>query len=86
MTTAQQLGMQIKAARNKAGLSIRGLGTLANIPASTVEGYEAGTKIPAENFLRLADALKHHTSKLMATNSQSYEQAQQLPHQQRVNN
>jgi transcriptional regulator with XRE-family HTH domain len=64
MTTAQQLGIQVKAARNKAGLSIRGLSALANIPASTIEGYEAGTKIPAENFLRLADALKHHNFKV----------------------
>ncbi len=54
----------IKAARNKAGLSIRGLSALANIPASTIEGYEAGTKIPAENFLRLADALKRHNFKV----------------------
>lgn len=64
MTAAQQLGGQIKEARNKAGLSLRGLSTLANIPASTIEGYEAGGKIPADNFLRLADALKHHNFKV----------------------
>jgi transcriptional regulator with XRE-family HTH domain len=61
MDAAGQLGEQLKAIRTKAGLSLRALGTLAKIPATTIEGYEAGNKIPADKFLRLAEALNHHT-------------------------
>lgn len=60
MIASQQLGSQVKAARNKAGLSLRKLATLARIPATTIAGYEKGNKIPADNFLRIADALQHH--------------------------
>jgi len=60
MTTTKQLSIQIKAARVKAGLSLRRLSAMAKIPATTIEGYEAGNKIPADNFLRIADALDHH--------------------------
>jgi transcriptional regulator with XRE-family HTH domain len=60
MTASQQLGSQLKAARSKAQLSLRKLATLARIPATTIAGYEKGNKIPADNFLRIADALQHH--------------------------
>lgn len=61
MTTSQQLGNQIRAARLAAGLSLRKLGAIAEIPATTIEGYEAGASIPAEKLARLANALKHPT-------------------------
>jgi transcriptional regulator with XRE-family HTH domain len=61
MMAPQKLGGQVKAARSKSGLSLRKLAALAGIPATTIAGYEKGNKIPADNFLRIADALKHHT-------------------------
>jgi transcriptional regulator with XRE-family HTH domain len=61
MMAAQQLGSQVQEARRTAGLSLRKLGKLAGIPATTIKGYESGNKIPADNFLRIADALDHHT-------------------------
>jgi transcriptional regulator with XRE-family HTH domain len=54
------LAEQLKSARTKAGLSLRELTALTKIPATTIEGYEAGNKIPAHKFLLLADALDHH--------------------------
>jgi len=60
MMASQQLGNQLKAARNKAGLSLRRLATLTRIPATTIAGYEKGNKIPADSFLRIADVLQHH--------------------------
>lgn len=61
MTAALQLGGQIKAVRLEAGYSLRRLGELTRIPWTTIDGYETGKKIPADNFLRIADALNHHT-------------------------
>jgi transcriptional regulator with XRE-family HTH domain len=61
MTAALQLGGQIKAIRLGAGYSLRTLGGLTGIPWTTIDGYEGGKKIPADNFLRIADALNHHT-------------------------
>ena len=61
MTAALQLGGQIKAVRLEAGYSLRRLGELTSIPWTTIDGYETGKKIRAENFLRIADALNHHT-------------------------
>ncbi len=59
---ALQLGGQIKAIRSQRGFSLRKLGELAGIPWTTIKGYEeGGRKIPADNFLRIADALDHHT-------------------------
>jgi len=59
---AFQLGEQIRAIRSQRGFSLRKLGELAGIPWTTIEGYEeGGRKIPADNFLRIADALDHHT-------------------------
>lgn len=61
MTAALQLGGQLKAIRLAAGLSLRRLGEIAGIHWNTIKGYEKGNKIPADNFLRIADALNHHT-------------------------
>jgi len=61
LTTAQQLGNQLRTARLDARLSLRKLGAKVSIPATTIEGYEAGNRIPADKFLRLADALNHQT-------------------------
>jgi transcriptional regulator with XRE-family HTH domain len=61
MTTAEQLGKQIRAARLAAGLSLRKLGAIAEIPATTIEGYEAGASIPAEKLARIANAVAHTT-------------------------
>src|SRR5271170_7869279 len=61
MTAALQLGGQIKAVRLEAGYSLRTLGELTGIPWTTIDGYEKGKKIPAANFLRITDALNHHT-------------------------
>jgi len=62
MMAAFQLGEQIRAIRSQRGFSLRKLGELAGIPWTTIEGYEeGGRKIPADNFLRIADALDHHT-------------------------
>ncbi len=60
MTTAEQLGAQLKQARIEAGFSVREFAAHVRIPASTIEGYEAGTKIPAHTFLRIAEALKQY--------------------------
>lgn len=57
----QQLGSQIKAARNAAGFSVRALAAKVNIPHTTIEGFESGNKIPADRFLRIAAALNCHT-------------------------
>ena len=59
MTVAQQLGSQIRSARIGAGLSLRKLGNLSGIPATTIEGYEGGSSIPAEKLVRIADALNY---------------------------
>ena len=61
MTAAQQLGSQLRTARVGSGLSLRKLGAIVNIPATTIEGYEGGNRIPADKFLRLADALNSQT-------------------------
>ena len=61
MTAALQLGGQIQTCRLEAGYSLRRLGELTRIPWTTIDGYETGKKIPADNFLRIADALNHHT-------------------------
>lgn len=58
-TRNQQLGSQLRAARDTAGLSLRGLSAITGIPTMTLDGYEKGNKIPADKFLRIADALDH---------------------------
>jgi len=60
MTAAQQLGSQIKMARLAAGLSLRKLASLTQIPTTTIEGYESGTSIPAEKLVRIADSVNHY--------------------------
>jgi transcriptional regulator with XRE-family HTH domain len=58
MTTAEQLGAQIKAARGQ--LSLRALSDQVDISASTLGEYERGSKVPeADKLARIADALNH---------------------------
>jgi transcriptional regulator with XRE-family HTH domain len=64
MTASQQIASQLRAVRLEKGLSLRALATLARIPASTLEGYEAGSSVPAEKLARIADALDHRTFKV----------------------
>ena len=61
MTATQQIASQLKAARLAKGLSLRGVSALAKIPASTLEGYESGSTIPAEKLARIAEVLEHPT-------------------------
>ena len=62
MTTAEQVGAQIKAARSDAGLSLRKLSKLANVPATTIESYESGISVPsADKLARIAAALNCFT-------------------------
>ena len=64
MTAAKQLGSQVRLARLAAGLSLRRLGALSNIPATTLEGYEAGASVPAQKLARIADVLSHYTFRI----------------------
>jgi transcriptional regulator with XRE-family HTH domain len=57
MSARPHLGQQIREARLAAGLSLRALADRAQIPASTIEGYEGGSSVPAEKLARLAHAL-----------------------------
>lgn len=43
---------------------MRRLGALVGIPATTLEGYEAGASVPAEKLARIADVLRHHTFRI----------------------
>jgi transcriptional regulator with XRE-family HTH domain len=62
VTTAEQLGSQIKAARDVAQLSLRELSEEVGVSASTIGEYERGVKVPeADKLARIADALKHFT-------------------------
>jgi transcriptional regulator with XRE-family HTH domain len=60
MTTAEQLGSQIRAARGQ--LSLRALSDQVDISPSTLGEYERGVKVPeADKLARIADALNHFT-------------------------
>jgi transcriptional regulator with XRE-family HTH domain len=60
----EQIARQLKAARLKKGLSLRAVAALAKIPASTLEGYESGSAVPAEKLARIAEVLEHPTFKI----------------------
>lgn len=63
MTTAEQVGAQIKAARGE--LSLRALSDQVDISASTLGEYERGVKVPeADKLARIADALNHFTFRI----------------------
>jgi transcriptional regulator with XRE-family HTH domain len=64
MTATEQIANQLKAARLAKGLSLRGVAALAKIPASTLEGYESGSAVPAEKLARIAEVLEHPTFKI----------------------
>lgn len=62
MTRAEQLGAQLKAARDDAQLSLRALSEQVEISASTIGEYERGTKVPeADKLAKIAAALNHFT-------------------------
>jgi transcriptional regulator with XRE-family HTH domain len=62
MTTAEQLGAQIKLARGAANLSLRALGEIVEISASTIGEYERGVKVPeTDKLAKIATALNYFT-------------------------
>lgn len=65
MTTAEQLGAQLRSARDDAGLSLRGLSEKVYISASTIGEYERGIKVPeADKLAKIANALNHFTFRI----------------------
>ncbi len=79
MTAAQQLGSQVKEARRAAGLTLRDLGARAEIPWTSIAGYEKGNRIPADKFLRIADALNHRTFKIDGESFNVSRVAEEMP-------
>lgn len=62
MTSAEQIGSQLKAARESAGLSLRALEQQVDISASTIGEYERGIRVPeADKLARMANALSYFT-------------------------
>jgi transcriptional regulator with XRE-family HTH domain len=58
MTAAQQLGSQIKTARDRASMSARGLGLAVGVSSPTIAEYESGSSIPKADVLaRISEAL-----------------------------
>ncbi len=58
MTTAAQLGSQIKAAREGAGFSASKLSRMVGVTSPTIASYESGESIPtADTLARIAEAL-----------------------------
>jgi transcriptional regulator with XRE-family HTH domain len=67
MNTAEQLGSQIKSARDAAGLSLRALSEVVEISASTIGEYERGLKVPeADKLAKIANALRYFTFRVDA--------------------
>lgn len=65
MTTAEQLGSQIRAARDRAQLSLRELEDRVQISASTIGEYERGVRVPeADKLVRIATALNHYAFRI----------------------
>jgi transcriptional regulator with XRE-family HTH domain len=65
MTTAEQLGSQIRAARDRAQLSLRELEDRVQISASTIGEYERGVRVPeADKLARIATALNQYTFRI----------------------
>jgi transcriptional regulator with XRE-family HTH domain len=63
MTTAEQLGFQLKAARGQ--MSLRVLGEQVGISASTLGEYERGVKVPeADKLARIAETLNCFTFRI----------------------
>jgi transcriptional regulator with XRE-family HTH domain len=87
MTTAEQLGSQIKAARGQ--LSLRALSEQVDISASTLGEYERGVKVPeADKLAKIAGALNHFTFRVddftftvsrTVTATERHAQSEQLP-------
>ena len=63
MTTAEQLGIQLKAARGQ--MSLRALSEQVGISASTLGEYERGAKVPeADKLARIAETLNCFTFRI----------------------
>jgi transcriptional regulator with XRE-family HTH domain len=63
MTTAEQLGAQLRTARGQ--LSLRALSDQVDISASTLGEYERGSKVPeADKLARIAEALNCFTFRI----------------------
>jgi transcriptional regulator with XRE-family HTH domain len=63
MTTAEQLGLQLKAARGE--MSLRALSAQVGISASTLGEYERGAKVPeADKLTRIAETLDCFTFRI----------------------
>jgi transcriptional regulator with XRE-family HTH domain len=62
MTSAEQLGSQMRKARENANLSLRALSDEVEISPSTLGEYERGLRVPeADKLMRIAAALDHFT-------------------------
>jgi transcriptional regulator with XRE-family HTH domain len=58
MTAAQQIGLQLKAARENANMSARALGHTVGVSAPTIGEYESGNSVPKADVLaKIAEAL-----------------------------
>jgi transcriptional regulator with XRE-family HTH domain len=89
MNAAEQLGSQLRSARENAGLSLRALEEQVEIAASTIGEYERGVRVPeADKLARIASATGHLTFTIdnftftVASTSSTHEEAtpsQQLP-------
>ena len=63
MTAAEQLGLQLKAARGQ--MSLRALSVQVGISASTLGEYERGAKVPeADKLARIAETLNCFTFRI----------------------
>ena len=63
MTTAEQLGFQLKAARGQ--MSLRALSGQVGISASTLGEYERGARVPeADKLARIAETLNCFTFRI----------------------
>jgi transcriptional regulator with XRE-family HTH domain len=61
-SAAEQIGSQIRSAREDADISLRDLSQLVGISASTIGEYERGVKVPeADKLAKIARAVNHFT-------------------------
>jgi transcriptional regulator with XRE-family HTH domain len=62
MNSSEQLGAQLRAAREAARFTLRSLSSEVGISASTIGAYERGAKVPeADKLAKIAFATNHFT-------------------------
>lgn len=62
MTAAEQLGSQLKVAREQAKMSARALSRIVGVSAPTIGDYESGQRIPpADKLAKIAEAVGIHS-------------------------